>query len=158
MDPMQLRLAELERSCGRMKRALAAVGGLAVVLAVAGAARQPAPSGPIRTSRLEIVDARGATVLTLASNDNGGVLAVRAPSGEVVVTLTATAGGEGVIAVSDSARRRLVEISGRPGAGEGVISTFAGGAVAAAITSSDGTGTVTVFDRRGRAAGELPQR
>ncbi len=149
---LEARVEALERSASRW-RVLAILAfllacGLAFIgLAPAGGSEQQGTVPElIRARRIEIVNATGNPVLTLTQNDSGGIIATQSPSGQILVTVTATATGEGVIALADRAGRRLVELAGKPGEGAGVVNTFGeGGHVAVSLLASQGAGVVQTF-------------
>jgi len=148
---LEARVEALERSASRW-RVLAILGfllacGMAVLgAAPVGAEQEGQIAELLRARRIEIVGAAGGPVLTLTQNDSGGIIATQSPSGEILVTVTATATGEGVIALADRAGRRLVELAGKPGEGVGVVNTFdEDGRVAVSLLASKGAGVVQTF-------------
>lgn len=140
------RVETLERSNRRWRLAAfvaIAAAGFAMALGLAQPAQVPEL---IQAKRIEIVSDSGVPVLTLTQNGAGGIFATQSHAGEILVTVTATATGEGVIALADRTGRRLVELAGKPGEGVGVVNTFsAEGQVAASMLASKGAGVVQTF-------------
>ena len=150
---LEQRVTMLERSARRWRAAaVLGIGAAAAATALGiGAASQPMQL--VQAKRLEIVNDNGVPVLTLAQNDAGGIIATQSQMGEILVTITATRTGEGVIAIADRNRRRLVELSGKPGDGVGVINTFdPRGHIAVSLRADIGGGIVQTFDNESPTA------
>ncbi|MBX3357481.1 MAG: hypothetical protein KF745_03545 [Phycisphaeraceae bacterium] len=162
MDETERRIERLERSVGRF-RALS----LAVVVVAAGAAAMgyargseggpPAPIDELRVLRLHVVDEAGRTLVTIGGTASGGVVAVQGVDGALVATLAATRSGSGALALADAKGGRLVEISGRPDGGGGVVNVFGGTGASPSVTlaAEAGNGSVSAYTSEARPSAVL---
>lgn len=162
MQTLDTRLAALERAGRRQRCAIAILGSALAAIVLTGTA-QPvggaATPDVVKAKRFEVVTDSGAPVLVMTRSEAGGLIGVQTAAGQLLVTISATPDGAGLIAVADKRGGRLVEISGKAGdggGGVGMVNTFnPQGEVAVSLLSSKGQGMVQTFNSRKNPAAML---
>ena len=148
-EEMEARVRRLEQSVRLHRFTTAAVILMAMGAVMVGAMAQPRIQPSIRAHRVEVVDARGQTAISLTPRDEGGRIDVYDSEGHSCLALLA--GGDGGSVLLSTADETAVAalMAGESGGFLGIKN--AGGELAASVgvSGTDRTGRVFVYNGRG---------
>ena len=148
--PLELRVQRLERDCRRLKL-VASLPALALLSVLCiGAAVPPPIERLVRARQVDILDDAGATVLTLAA-DKRGALVAKDRAGTVRLSLGVTEHGPGLVLFNNDGGKSVVLSAGAAGQGGGVL-TFVGkdGTARAHLLSSNSGSFLALFGKEGK--------